>query len=57
MRESMKISGFDEISGIVEDYKTEIAQFGITDYKKDCAAVNALLKIVDCIETLKQLDR
>ena len=57
MRESMKISGFEEISAIVEDYKTEIAQIGMTDYKKDGAAINAFFKIVDCVETLKKLDR
>lgn len=57
MQESMKISGFEEISAIVEDYKTEIAQIGMTDYKKDGAAINAFFKIVDCVETLKKLDR
>ena len=56
MQESMKISGFEEISAIVEDYKTEIAQIGMSDYKKDCAAINAFSKIVNCIEILKKLD-
>ena len=56
MQESMKISGFEEITAIVEDYKTEIAQIGMSDYKKDCAAINAFSKIVNCIETLKKFD-
>lgn len=55
MTETQKLIAIDDVLKIIKEYKDEIEQSGISEYKRESAKIHAFERIIENIDLIEQM--